>query len=398
MDINFNRPFRREPLPSGKKRRLLIAFSILLVNVFLLGATALAESFVAESESWTKKSVESSGLSEEPGGIQTTSFLTILSQTPYITGESIRLKGGVNPGQTGTMSFYDGTTLLGSAPLKLEANGSMQAEFFTPGLSEGWHTLRAVFDGEGGASASRSVFVVNRATTVSAANYRGKKAAMRQILTTYCPRLVVGQKKAEAIPLPIDLAGVSVLVSIGAQMALAPLLYVGPGQVNHLMPSFTTHGLAKILVTSPDGSSSASEIEIVEIAPGIFTADASGKGWAAAQVLRVKSDGSSRYEAAVEYDENTGTYSGVPIDLGPETDRVFLVLYGTGFGFSAMGLAKATIGGVDANVLYAGPVESLPGLDQINLLIPLSLRGRDAVEISLTIGDLAANLVKVRIQ
>ena len=81
-----------------------------------------------------------------------------------------------------------------------------------------------------------------------------------------------------------------------------------------------------------------------------------------------------------------GTFIATPIDLGPETDAVYLVLYGTGIRFrTGLAAVTASIGGANAGVLYAGGDTGLTGLDQINVLLPRSLAGRGEVDVVLTV-------------
>jgi len=401
----LNKTIRRDGLATGYTRRNAVALVILilmgagLTSSFIVKANpSLADAPAPEAE--TGGAISFSGLPSDPEGSQTSSFLTILSAPPYIVGQPLRLKGGVLPGRNGTMSFYDGTTLLGAAPLRLELNGSMQAELLAPGLAEGLHILTAVYDGDGAVSPSRPVYVVRQATSVSSANYRGETLAPDQITATFGVRLANSQQTAASLPLPTTLDGTTVSVSDSAGMTrAAPLFYVSPGQVNHLIPAGTAAGPATITITAGDGSVSGASAQITAIAPGVFTADATGRGLAAAQVLRVKPDGSFRYEPVTEYDQLSGRYSAVLIDLGAESDQVFLILYGTGFRHrGSLSAATATVGGGDANVLYAGAQGVLAGLDQANLRLPRSLIGRGEVDVVLTVDGKAANTVKVSVK
>ena len=89
----------------------------------------------------------------------------------------------------------------------------------------------------------------------------------------------------------------------------------------------------------------------------------------------------------------------VPIDLGPEGDQVFLVLFGTGFRFrSALSALTATIGGTPAEVTFAGAQGDFIGLDQSNLRIPRSLAARGEVDVLLTVDAQAANPVRINIR
>ena len=91
-----------------------------------------------------------------------------------------------------------------------------------------------------------------------------------------------------------------------------------------------------------------------------------------------------------------GTTAAVPIDLGPAGDQVYLILYGGNLGTAAS--AGATIGGVPAEVAYAGPLTPANGVAQFNILIPRSLAGAGTVDIVVTINGQSSNAVTVNIR
>jgi uncharacterized protein (TIGR03437 family) len=126
----------------------------------------------------------------------------------------------------------------------------------------------------------------------------------------------------------------------------------------------------------------------------------SGQGVPAALAIFARGDGSPQ---TWQYVFNTGCQVGscqpVPLDLGAATDQVYLQLYGTGIrGRTSLAGVAATIGGVAAAVQYAGPVEGLTGLDQVNLLVPRTLTGRGTVDVILTVDGKTANAVQVNIR
>ena len=123
------------------------------------------------------------------------------------------------------------------------------------------------------------------------------------------------------------------------------------------------------------------------VAPAIFSADASGSGPAAAQVIRVRNN------------EQTTESALGPIDLGPATDQVILVLYGCGIrGRTAQSAVAVTIGGVSAPIQYAGAQPAYTALDQMNVVIPRALAGRGTVDVVTTVDGLVANTVTVNIR
>src|SRR5262249_4618400 len=135
------------------------------------------------------------------------------------------------------------------------------------------------------------------------------------------------------------------------------------------------------------------------VAPGLFAANANGQGVAAALVLRVRADGSQQFEPVAQFDPAQNKFVAVPIELGPEGDQVFLILFGTGIRFRGdLSKVTAKVGGANASALYAGPQNSFVGLDQVNMMIPRSLAGRGGVDVSLTADGQMANRVQVNIK
>lgn len=86
----------------------------------------------------------------------------------------------------------------------------------------------------------------------------------------------------------------------------------------------------------------------------------------------------------------------LPIDLGASTDRVFLILYGRNLGANANG--TATVGGIPAPLLYAGPLQPFNGVAQYNVEIPRSLAGAGRVEVLVTLNNRTSNPVNVTIR
>jgi uncharacterized protein (TIGR03437 family) len=138
-------------------------------------------------------------------------------------------------------------------------------------------------------------------------------------------------------------------------------------------------------------------MNITTVAPGLFTANASGQGVAAAVVLRVKADGTQVFEPVAQFDATQNRFVPEPIDLGAASDQLFLVLHGTGFRFrSSLSAVNATVGGTSVETLYAGPAPGFVGLDQSNLRLPRSLSGRGVVDVLLTVDGKPANTVTIQ--
>lgn len=234
-------------------------------------------------------------------------------------------------------------------------------------------------------------------TNVSAANYQGPNLAAESIVSAFGVSLAAIVQAASSTPLPTEIAGTSVIVkdSVGVER-LSPLFFISPTQINYQIPPGTAAGAATITVVSGLGLSSTGAIQIVNVAPGLFSANATGKGVAAAVALRIKSDGTRIYEPVAAFSQAQNQFVAVPIDLGAPDDQAFLILFGTGLrARSAISAVTANIGGTNADVTFAGPQGTLVGLDQINLLLPRSLAGKGEVDVTVNVDGLAANVVRV---
>ena len=132
------------------------------------------------------------------------------------------------------------------------------------------------------------------------------------------------------------------------------------------------------------------------MAPGLFTADASGKGVAAAQSVQVQVNGLQL--VAPVFRCSAGACSSIPINLGVDTPT-FLTLFGTGIrNRSSLSGVTVTIKGNSVPVQFAGPQGFYAGLDQVNIALPLTLRGSGESDLVLTVDGVAANTVRVNIQ
>jgi len=114
--------------------------------------------------------------------------------------------------------------------------------------------------------------------------------------------------------------------------------------------------------------------------------------------LRIRGD-QQIYEPISQFETAQNKFVSIPIDLGPPTDQVILVLFGTGIRrLSSATKVSAKLGEVEAPVLYAGPAPGFVGVDQINLAAPRSLIGRGEVDVLLMIDAQSANLVRVNLK
>jgi uncharacterized protein (TIGR03437 family) len=176
---------------------------------------------------------------------------------------------------------------------------------------------------------------------------------------------------------------------------LASLFFVSPNQINYFMPVGVARGTAQVCVVRNGVVISIESVQINDVSPGLFSADATGRGIAAAVVLRVRPDGTQVYEPIARFDPAQNKFVLIPIDLGGG-GQVFLVFFATGVrNRSSLSAVTATLGGVPVQVVYAGAQGVFVGLDQINVLANQQLVGRGEVDFVLVVDGKTANAVKV---
>ncbi len=237
-------------------------------------------------------------------------------------------------------------------------------------------------------------------SAVSAASFTGSTVTPESIVSGFGSNLATGTQTASVVPLPAVLAGTTVSVRDSAgNVRLAPLFYAAPGQINFEIPPGVATGAAALTVISGSGQTAAGTVQIARVAPGLFTANANGRGVASALAVRAAADGAQTTTLVFQCDSNGANCTGAPINLGSDTDQVVVTFFGTGIrGASALSAVTCTVGGTAAQVLFAGAQGSFVGLDQVNVLLPRSLRGRGDVEVQLTVDGQPANPVTLRIE
>lgn len=273
-----------------------------------------------------------------------------------------------------TYNYTHGTVLDGVGYIRVRVSPSqVNTEFvrtWTPAGETGGHKNGEVAD---------SYTIQARRTNlkvVSAASYTGGTIAPESIVAAYGEALGSGP--------------VTVKDSAGWERK-AEVLGVAPAQVNFVVPAGTAPGRAEVAVANAVG-----DMLVEPVAPGLFSANADGKGVAAAVAVHVKSDGSQASELVFGCGPAPGSCIATPIELGTASEQVYLCLYGTGIrNRSGLQDVTALIGGEKAEVLYAGLQAGFAGLDQVNLKIPPTLRGRGEVAVSLAVSGKSANLVTV---
>lgn len=325
---------------------------------------------------------------------------------PFIQGQAVDLSAAVTANTmlatmpSGTITFLDGNTTLGTAAVDAAGIARLRVTF----AEAGTRGLTARYSGDtlflNATSAPLGLNIAYAVTNVSAASYRGTTLAPEQIVAAFGTRLATTRAAALSLPLPTVLGGTLVRVRDSAGVEkLAPLFFVSPTQVNYALPAGLAAGTAIITVIGSDGVNSVQRVQLAATNPGIFTADSSGHGFPAAQVLRVLANGTQRFEPVARFDMATNRFVAVPIDLGAANEQVFLILFGTGWRGRNLGLpVAASLGSAIAEVSFIGAAPGQVGVDQANLRIPRSLPGAGEIEVNLNVDGKAANPVRIQIK
>jgi uncharacterized protein (TIGR03437 family) len=160
--------------------------------------------------------------------------------------------------------------------------------------------------------------------------------------------------------------------------------------VNFIVPSGTTPGNATVAVR---GGLSGTAL-VGPTAPALFTANQTGQGPAAGEVITTHADGSQSLVLTFTCDSSGQNCASAPIGFGGASNQLTLVLYGTGIrGYSSS--VVANIANLNLPVAYAGAQPTYAGLDQVNIALPSSLAGLGQVVVTVTVDGQATNMVQI---
>lgn len=221
--------------------------------------------------------------------------------------------------------------------------------------------------------------------------------------------------------LPATLGEVTIKVedSTGSEFS-ADIFHVSPTEIDWLMPNGLADGLATVTFSQNGDVLVTEDITIAKVSQGIFTANAIGSGIPVGIVLRLKSDGTEIKErlytdsqamkkaTAIPIKVNNLLYqsqrvlrkvTAIPIDLGESSDQLLLALCGTGFRHHpSIGTITAKIGETPVEIYYNGPTPGHPGLDQVNIFLPHSLKGRGEVPVTVSFAGQTVNVTTINIK
>ena len=199
-------------------------------------------------------------------------------------------------------------------------------------------------------------------TVVNGASYRtDQPVAAGSWVSGFGTFANVGETPATSLPLPTSLGGVTITVAGVA----APINFVGPLQVNFVIPYETAPGLHPVVVTGPGGTLNGT-VRVINAAPGVFK-----------DLL----DTATPPRGAVLNQDNSFNTQDRPALRG-QAIQIFATGHSTLSAAIANGAAGPTpnittqvqpqvfIGGVEATVEFSGLAAGFAALWQINARIP----------------------------
>ena len=249
-----------------------------------------------------------------------------------------------------------------------------------------------------------SVVAPMTATSVEAASYSAT-VAPGQIIAMFGNDFVAGSGIAVAntLPLPRSLQAVSVYINGVA----APLYFTSDTQINYQLPYSTSAGTASVVVLRDDGIASYGQVNAATAAPALFSADASGKGQAAAQNSDFSRNGDpatspqSKRARKGEYVVLYGTGAGAQF-VNANTNQPLTIKDGEAAVNSPLAatsnLPTATVGGKQATVYFSGLAPGFAGLWQLNVQVPADSPSGASVEVVISFGGKTANRVTIAIE
>jgi uncharacterized protein (TIGR03437 family) len=371
-----------------------------LADIALTGLSAGTHSLVATYSGDDLFAVSTSAPFTLQVNAAPTVTLLAASPNPAQVGQLITFTGTVTSTAgipIGTVTFQGSSGAIGTASLNTVGQAALTASFGAPGTQ----TLTAAYSGSPQFAASTSLpltltITPRQLTTLSAAS-GSATVSPDSLVSIYGDHLVSSPVSAALLPWPTTLGGVSAVFrdSTGVER-LAALKYVSPGQINAVVPPDAPPGQSAVIVRTGAVDLESGMATIADTAPALFSGDGSGTGGAAALVYVFRANGSVTFTPTFRCDGH-GSCSTNPIDMGGDGDVAVLELYATGLRRAAPAVL-VRVAGQDLTPLYAGPQPQYGGVDQVNVILPPSLRGAGEVTVSIVIGSQLSNTVTIRLQ
>ena len=301
-----------------------------------------------------------------------------------------------------TAGFSNGDAQLGLTPLQ---NGqwattwtprnavpaslvvTLNAQAFAPTALQGSTTV------SGFAPANPNVPIISSGGVVGNASYVASPAP-GTLVSIFGTSLADATAVASQLPLPTQL-GTTAVVFGGVQI---PLVSTSPLQINALVPyQLKTHATYQVIVQRGTAISAPESVTALDSQPAVFTLDQSGKGQG--HIYRIVPDGSqvlASPAAPVRAGDVLTVYCAGLGEVQPALDA------GSPAPTNELEYAAnpvtATIGGVSADVLFAGLTPGFAGLYQVNVTVPTGVTPGDKVPVVLSSAGQISKPVSIAVQ
>ena len=202
------------------------------------------------------------------------------------------------------------------------------------------------------------------------------------IISLYGEGLTDLEAVAGEVPLPRELAGISVVTN-GLHL---PLFYAGPGQINAQLPPDIPPEKNRLTCLRHNLEQQVAFLEVAATAPGIFLYPGTDRAVALNQNYRLNSAENPAAPGSVVMLYLTGqgpTENPVPAGEAARADPLSPITLPAG----------ASVGGQPAPVEFLGLAPGMVGVAQANIRVPEQAAGAQAVVI--TIGDVPSNAATI---
>lgn len=228
-------------------------------------------------------------------------------------------------------------------------------------------------------ASNRVAFFYQSQASLNAANFQTAILAPGTIASMYPAggTFAASEAVANTVPLPTVLADTEVQFND----VPIPLYYAGPGQINYLVPmNAPTSGRAEIVVLRKSTGQvvAAAPVQMGTVAPGFFTATATGRGQVAAlnqdNTVNGPTNAIPRGQVIQMYGTGLGFVAGAPPDGTPTpSDRLY---EGEKPDVFLNGLPVPA-----ANVLFSGLAPGFVGVWQLNVRVPDNVPPGNAISV-----------------
>ncbi len=241
-------------------------------------------------------------------------------------------------------------------------------------------TVSGAFSLQGNVAANAAQPVLFPEGSVSLASFAQTPLAPGSLAASFGAGLAAATQAAAAFPLPIRLAGASMLLGDRE----LPLYFASPGQINFQLPyGLSPHVPQQLAVRSGDRISNRVEIIVAPAQPSLFAVTDEFNALVSA------ANPTQSGKVVVIYCEGLG-------ETNPAAQAGAVV------GSSPLSAATlpvtVAIGGRNAGVLFAGLTPGLAGLYQINAVVPDGIAAGDSVEVAVTSNRFPGNTLRIAVR